>query len=445
MKSGSYFINVKDVVKNNLCISCGLCGVICPLKAISMVYSEEHGMFYPRVDKNICTKCGICLDVCYGVMRDLTLSLRIFREGVFDPVIGLYKGLYIGYALDRNIRFNAAAGGIVTALLGYALEKKIIDGAIVVRMKPGSLPMAECFIAYTFENLLSAMGSKYCPVNFYKIFEKLEVGKRYAIVALPCHAYGIRKLMEKNPRIRSQIAFIIGLFCGGMPSYLGTEYLLKAYGMKGYTITRFEYRGGGWPGRLLIEGYRDKRWKRVSVPYPEYWRGLFTYFQPFRCTVCTDGFNSWADIAVGDAWHPEVMKTDREGISLIIIRSELGASLVRDASKSNVIKVFPVTKDFVIISQKNLIKYKFDTAPIRVKITKLFLRKLPYSYKLKVGCKIGLLDIVLYGIDVYLGNILASRKSFLSILDSYIFLKKQLLYYMRKMHDIFSMLRNVIK
>jgi len=423
MKGNKTYINVSDVVKNNLCVGCGLCGVICPVKAISMVFSEERGMFYPKVNEKTCTKCGLCVEVCYGVMLDIDLSRRLFKEGSYDPVIGSYLGLYLGYAMDENVRFNATSGGVVTALLSYALEKGIIDGAIVVRTRPDSLPITECFIAHSVNDLFSAMGSKYSPVNFTKCFEKLETGKKYAIVVLPCHAYGVRKLMEKSPKIRSKIALIIGLFCGGMPTYLGTEFLLRVYGMKGYTITRLEYRGGGWPGRLLVEGRRGAQRKVISVPYPEYWLGMFEYFQPYRCTICTDGFNSWADVSVGDAWHPEIRKTDRLGSSLIITRSTLGELLVRGAFKENKITIIPISKNFVIESQMGLIKYKYCTIAIRIRLSKYFHMKIPYPYNARMKCKISIFDIIFYGIIMYIGRIIASRKSFLSILKGYAFLK----------------------
>jgi len=425
--------NIKDIVENKLCIGCGLCEVICPYKAISMVYSNETGNFYPTVDENICTKCSLCLEVCYGAMRDPKLSFKIFGNSVpFDPIIGHYLGLYIGYATDKRVRFNAAAGGVATALLAYALEKKIIDGAIVVRMRPGKLPMGECFIAYTLEDLFSAAGSKYCPVNFSKCFKKLETGKRYAIVTLPCYAYGIRKLIEINPMLRSKIVLIIGLLCGGMPSYLGTIYLLKTYGLEGYFIRRLEYRGGGWPGRLLIEGRQAGQQKLVTMPYPDYWRGLFNYFQPFRCTICNDGFNSFADISVGDAWHPEIIKSDKEGTSLIITRSKLGEHLIKEAFKAGKIDIHPIPKKDVLTSQRNLIKYKYCSILARILISEFIFtrKKVPYSFERNILCTVRFSDL-LSAIDLYVGNILASRKRFLRLFNYYIFLKEYLSYIMK--------------
>jgi len=295
-----------------------------------MIYNDDNGMAFPIIDEKICNGCGICLDVCYGFKVDHKLNLRIFH-GLPDSVIGNYIGSYIGFATDQTLRFNSTSGGVTTALLTHALEERLIDGAIVTKMEAGNPPRAKAFIATTTEEILSAIGSKYCPVSLAECLKAVENDKRYAVVGLPCHIYGIRKLAEYSPKIRNSIRLYLGILCGGMPSYLGTQYLLKAYGMEKQHITRLEYRGGGWPGRLFIHSESSGQQKEISVPYPEYWQGTFGYFFPYRCTVCHDGFNEFSDISCGDAWLPHIMEKDKEGTSLIIIRTKIGEHLVQTA------------------------------------------------------------------------------------------------------------------
>ena len=48
-----------------------------------------------------------------------------------DSVLGPHQEILTARATDKKILKNAQDGGIVTALLVYALEKNIIDGTIV--------------------------------------------------------------------------------------------------------------------------------------------------------------------------------------------------------------------------------------------------------------------------------------------------------------------------
>jgi len=409
--------NVKYVIKNGLCIGCGVCEAACSRKAVKMIYNDDNGMAFPIIDEKICNGCGICLDVCYGFKVDHKLNLRIFH-GLPDSVIGNYIGSYIGFATDQTLRFNSTSGGVTTALLTHALEERLIDGAIVTKMEAGNPPRAKAFIATTTEEILSAIGSKYCPVSLAECLKAVENDKRYAVVGLPCHIYGIRKLAEYSPKIRNSIRLYLGILCGGMPSYLGTQYLLKAYGMEKQHITRLEYRGGGWPGRLFIQSESSGQQKEISVPYPEYWQGTFGYFFPYRCTVCHDGFNEFSDISCGDAWLPHIMEKDKEGTSLIITRTKIGEHLVQTAFQKGCIHITPIESQDIIQSQQGLVQSKNLTLRARINLTKIIRKKLP-TFDLSRTPPANLTSYLL-GIERYIGSAMASRKSLWWLFDAYI-------------------------
>ena len=46
-------------------------------------------------------------------------------------VLGTYKQITLGRSTDKQIQKISQDGGIVTALLSFALDEKIIDGAVV--------------------------------------------------------------------------------------------------------------------------------------------------------------------------------------------------------------------------------------------------------------------------------------------------------------------------
>jgi coenzyme F420 hydrogenase subunit beta len=412
--------NVSYVVNNGLCVGCGVCEKACTFKAIKMIRSDDRGMVFPIVNEKICRDCRLCLDACYGFKVDHELNLRIFNN-LPSSIVGNYIGQYMGFANDPLLRFNSTSGGVATALLIHALEEKLIDGVIVTRMEAGNPPRAKAFIATTTEEILSAKGSKYCPVSLAECLAALENDKRYAVVGLPCQIYGIRKLAEFSPKIRNSIRLYIGILCGGMPSYLGTQFLLRFYGMEKQHIKRLEYRGGGWPGRLLIQSESSGQQKEISVPYPDYWQGTFGYFQPYRCTVCHDGFNEFSDISCGDTWLPSIMNKDNKGTSLIITRTEKGEQLLQGAFEKRQIQIFPIKIEDVMRSQQGLVQTKNVSLRARVNLSKVFGRALPIFDLERLPP--ASLTSYLMGIEFYIYNAIASRESLWKIFDIYLSLR----------------------
>jgi coenzyme F420 hydrogenase subunit beta len=157
-------MDIEAVVKNGLCTRCGTCVGMCPKEAIELTLDHKNGTYVPVVNRNKCNACGICYKVCPGHEVDFKrLNMEIFGKEPEEILLGNYTNCYLGYANDHNIRYNSASGGLVTALLIYALEQGLIDGALVTRMKRDSPLEPEPFIARTREEIISARGSKYCP------------------------------------------------------------------------------------------------------------------------------------------------------------------------------------------------------------------------------------------------------------------------------------------
>ena len=45
------------------CCGCTACYAICPKRAISM-FPDEEGFDYPVINSHLCVRCGMCLKVC---------------------------------------------------------------------------------------------------------------------------------------------------------------------------------------------------------------------------------------------------------------------------------------------------------------------------------------------------------------------------------------------
>jgi len=321
---------VKKVVRQGLCTGCGTCAGICPHEAIEMVVDSEKGIYLPTPDTERCfIKCRLCFDACPGYTVDFRqLNGKIFGKESEDILLGNYRNCYIGHATDYDIRYNSASGGLVTALLIYALEEGMIDGALVTRMKRDKPLEPEPFIARSREEIIEASKSKYCPVPAnIALREILKTEGKYAVVGLPCHIHGVRKAETLNKRLTERIVLHLGIFCGHTPTFLGTKFLLWRGDVKEEDVIKLSYRGEGWPGRVLLQ---SKDGKKIFYPYNYLWSRIFgRFFYPMRCTLCCDQSSELADISFGDAWLPE-LANDNVGTSVVISRTEVGEALLQN-------------------------------------------------------------------------------------------------------------------
>ena len=146
--------NIEKIVEENLCCGCGTCSSTCPQQAITMVRNTA-GFLVPEVDHNKCNDCGICLLTCpgNGLPEDLTNRYDdIFR--------GNNIAAYIGRATDEELWKNGQSGGVVSALLMYLLENKIIDKAVVNSFNPKTNKPIVTYVKDR-EGLIKSQGSYY--------------------------------------------------------------------------------------------------------------------------------------------------------------------------------------------------------------------------------------------------------------------------------------------
>ena len=161
-------VNIQNNCKRNcvqkLCIGCGTCSAICPTKSISMQL-DSKGFYYPVINSESCIDCGLCDDVCPGKSVDNErLNNFVFGHQPTDNFIGNFKNCYVGHSLDPNIMSRGTSGGLVTAILTYALDAGIIDGALITKMNPRDPLKPEVILASTKKEIVLASKSKYCPV-----------------------------------------------------------------------------------------------------------------------------------------------------------------------------------------------------------------------------------------------------------------------------------------
>ena len=392
---------VKAVTEKELCTGCGTCVGICPNRAIRVIKSK--GIYISQINDESCNYCGICFETCPGHFVDFKdLNLAIFGEEPQDILMGNYINCYVGYATDYEIRYNSASGGLITALLVFALEEGIINGAIVTRMSDKSPLEPEVFIARTKEEILLASKSKYCPVPVnIKIREILKEEGRFAVVGLPCHIHGIRKAEMINKELKEKIALHLGLQCSIARNFLATEYLLQKFHIENEEVAKLDYRGKGWIGGMTI---RLRNGDEKFIPYTTYWSMLKSFFIPIRCTLCSDHSSELADISFGDMWLPE-FRDDKIGTSVIISRNEIGEALLQNARLKKRIEIKNLNRNKVIEPQRYSLTSKRNYLKARLFLFKIIGREVPiYNQNFSKSPLIAYFHAILLYLQIYVSS-----------------------------------------
>jgi coenzyme F420 hydrogenase subunit beta len=373
-------VTIEKVVKRKLCTGCGICAGICPQDAIDLTIDRDKGCYVPVIYKDRCTQCGLCYRVCPGHAVDFEgLSARLFGDIPEHVAVGRYLASYIGHATDDATRYRSSSGGLVPALLVFALGKGLIDGALVTRMRIDKPLRPDPFIARTKEEILSATGSKYCPVAAdVAVKEILRSPGRYAVVGLPCHIQGIRKAEQEVKELRERIRYRISVACSLDYSFLGTERLLRAYGIMPESVERIDYRGRGWPGTLCVR-LTDETER--TVPLAEYYRRLGPYSLR-RCTLCSDMLGELSDLSCGDAWLPRVAQTDKVGTSFVLSRTAEGDELLENAASDEAVVLSDLDLPDLVASQGHAL-FKKRKLKARMRLFRLCGQRTPkYQQKL---------------------------------------------------------------
>jgi coenzyme F420 hydrogenase subunit beta len=338
-------------IDRSVCTRCGACASICPVGAIRANESEVrlHGD---------CIDCGLCYTFCPGRELDFAALSKAHLGSVpRDPLLGHYCQLWVSQAQSQEIRERAASGGVITALLVHLLETKQIEGALGVTMDPDEPWKCRAAILRTTEEVQEAAQSKYSVVALDALLRsaRRDPGP-FAIVGLPCHVHGLRRL-QRLGSYRTKFPVVLGLFCGFNLEPTATRHLIHKLGLAPEQVAQLQYRGGPWPGGLVVDS-RDGQ--RHTIPKGEY--GYVNLMHvPRRCLACPDLTNELADLSVGDTWLDEYAG----GWSTVITRSAQGERVLREAQQAGVLRVEEISRDAFLRSHGHLIAYKKEGYVVR--------------------------------------------------------------------------------
>lgn len=265
------------------------------------------------------------------------IGRKSWTQEQIDKYVGSFRQVYFSYALDAEVRSQAASGGSTTALLAYLLETGEVDGALVVKTETIDGKVTCRFvIARTKGELMSARGSKYMAVYFSRDAVPLirEFEGTLAVTALPCDATTLQRLSQKDPQVAGKVKYVFGIVCGHNSEPELTEHIVRDLGKGHGKLVDYKYRTGHWRGHLTAV-YEDGAEVQRPFRYFSDYRNVY-FFAQKKCHRCYDHFAYNCDVSVGDIWSLYLKKEPIKHTALIS-RSEAGDDLVRRAARDGIL------------------------------------------------------------------------------------------------------------
>ncbi|WP_323736558.1 coenzyme F420 hydrogenase subunit beta [Methanosphaera sp. ISO3-F5] len=242
-----------------------------------------------------------------------------------DSVLGPHQEIITARATDKKILSKSQDGGIITALLVYALEKNIIDGTIVAgegeeAWKP------EPIVATTKKEILKAAGTKYtmCP-NLAMIKEATRSYglEKIGTVGTPCQVMGLRKMQAYPMGLRNvmdKVALVTGIYCMENFPYDSLKAFIQD---KANTVPEKVTKMDISKGKLFIRTADDE----TAIPIKQ------THgYEQSGCKYCMDYVAELSDFSCGSVGA-------KPGWSTVIKRTDVGVELINSAVDDGVLEV----------------------------------------------------------------------------------------------------------
>jgi coenzyme F420 hydrogenase subunit beta len=314
----------KEVIDTGLCTGCAGCVIACPHDVIG--YHHEQGEYRPfhleeELGPDDCVHgqrgCTSCTRACprfriWEAQADEHLHGRVRSD---DEVAGIYSDILLTRASDEMVHRMGQDGGLVSAILLWALEHDYIDAALVSYLEGGADSgswKAVPGVAANRDEILAAAGSRYTySANTLAIDEALAAGhSRLALVGMSCQS-SVPPVMwsRKIGKISKPIVFNLGLLCSKTFDDSIFEELFEAkYRLKKSDMVKMNIKG------VFQIWMRDGSYHEINLKECHAWTRE-------GCIHCPDFAAEHADISCGGIG-------ENADWTLTIIRTDVGREII---------------------------------------------------------------------------------------------------------------------
>lgn len=319
-------VRIADVVRDDLCIGCGLCEAATGGR-VRMALTSNGSLRPTPIDAFRGSEEDRVLAACPGVV----VSARSELGTPTDEVWGAHRSMVHAWAGDPDVRFRGATGGVLTAIGMHLLDTDRVGFVLQVAADPDRPLRAHWVMSESPDDVRAASGSRYGPTAPLAGFDAvLDRAEPFAIIAKPCDLNAVHAWSQHDERVDRWCRFRLALVCGGQSRLTKTLDVLDGFGVAEHDVVSLRYRGNGNPGPTRVE---TRNGAVHQISYLDMWADESSWDVETRCKLCPDALGEAADIAAADAWPGGAPTGEDEGFNAIVVRNAVGAALVDEAAR----------------------------------------------------------------------------------------------------------------
>jgi len=328
-----------EVIQTGLCTGCAGCVISCPHDVIG--YHHSTGEYKPfhledELGPGDCTHgvkgCTTCTRACPRFRQwEPEANEHLFdRDRADDEVAGIYSDIMLVRASDDMVHQMGQDGGLVSAILIWAMKEGYIDAALTSFLEGGVGEWkAKPGVAANKDEVLASAGSRYTySANTLALDEALAAGhSKLALVGMSCQS-SVPPVMwhRKVGKISKPIVFNIGLLCSKTFDDAIFEELFDAkYGLKKQDMVKMNIKG------VFQIWMQNGDYHEINLKECHAWTRE-------GCNHCPDFAAEHADISTGGIGK-------YNDWTLTIVRTELGREIIQRMLAEGAIEARPGDDD----------------------------------------------------------------------------------------------------